>query len=325
MPKGATSSAHGTTSNFVLTLSVSFVLTVGLSIGCGTTKSFTATEQLLVSDAVDSTIAKIDFRPLSGRKAFIDNAYLPSQKGVPNPNPTLVHSEYVSSSIRQQMLAAGVFLCDKREDADLIVEVRMGALGFDGHSVTYGIPASNSISSAASSLSGSPLVPLLPEISFAKKEAKSGAAKVALFAYERQSLQPVWQSGIARSTSTARDTWLLGIGPLQNGTIYDGTRFAGSRVFHGNMGRLVSRADDEPEELVDYKRSRVFTPLTSHEPNPELAKKDGATVSTASATAPSSVTPVSPNATPSATKAPSSLPPVSGSNAQPLAPESKKS
>ncbi len=83
--------------------------------GCGSTKSFTATEQLLVSDAVDTTVSKIDFRPLMGRKVFLDNSYLPTQKGVPNPNPLLVHSEYVSSSLRQQMLAAGVFYAKRRK------------------------------------------------------------------------------------------------------------------------------------------------------------------------------------------------------------------
>lgn len=250
-------------------------LIVGL-VGCGSTKSFTATEQLLVSDAVDSTVAKIDFRPLSGRKVFLDNSFLPTQKGVPNPNPMLVHSEYVTSSLRQQMLAAGVMLCEKKEEADVIVEARMGALGFDAHSVTYGVPASSTLSTAASTLSGSPMIPLIPELSLAKKEAKSGAAKLALFAYERQSLEPVWQSGIARSSSTARDTWLLGVGPLQNGTIYEGTRFAGSRVLGKRMTELVAHADDEPEALVDYKRSQVFTPLSKSESEVATAQNETA-------------------------------------------------
>ncbi len=228
--------------------------------GCGSTKSFTATEQLLVSDAVDTTVSKIDFRPLMGRKVFLDNSYLPTQKGVPNPNPLLVHSEYVSSSLRQQMLAAGVFLCEKKEDAEVIVEARLGALGFDGHSVTYGLPASNSLSTAASTLTGTPIIPLLPELSFAKKEAKSGAAKIALFAYERDTLQPVWQSGISRAASSAKDTWVLGVGPMQSGTVYEGPRFAGSRVFGKTMSRIAQK-DDEPESLVDYKRPQVFTPL----------------------------------------------------------------
>ena len=248
-----------------------------LASGCGTTKSFTATEQLLVSDAVDATVSKIDFRPLAGQRAFLDTTNLPTQKGVPNPNPSLVHSDYVSSSLRQQMLAAGVLLCEKREDADIVVEARLGALGFDGFTVTYGLPASNSLSSAASTLGGSPIIPLLPELSFAKKEAKSGAAKLALFAYERQTLQPVWQSGIAKSSSSAKDTWILGIGPLQQGTVYEGTRFAGGRLLNSSVGKLVDHQDDEPEALVDYKRSQVFSPLPQRSlgsSKVETAKRD---------------------------------------------------
>lgn len=282
--------------------------------GCGTTKSFTATEQLLVSDAVDSTVSKIDFRPLSGHRVFLDNSFLPTQKGVPNPNPSLVHSEYVTSSLRQQMLAAGVMLCEKKEEAEIIVEARMGALGFDGHSVTYGVPASSSLSTAASTLSGSPMIPILPELSFAKKEAKSGAAKLALFAYDRQSLEPIWQSGIARSSSTARDTWVLGVGPLQNGTIYEGTRFAGSRVLGKKATSLVTHEDDEPEALVDYKRSQVFTPLSKTESEVATAQNEAGSqegsasaVTQASATAPSnsqSAAPKSSGADNSTTAAP---------------------
>ncbi len=275
----------------------------GMLLGCGTTKSFTATEQLLVSDAVDSTVSQIDFRPLSGKKIFLDNTFIPSQKGVPNPNPQLVHSEYVSSSLRQQMLAAGVYLCDKREDAEIIVEARLGALGFDGHSVTYGLPASNSLTSAASTLSGAPMIPLLPELSFAKKEAKQGAAKLALFAYERVSLQPVWQSGIARSSSSARDTWVLGMGPLQYGTIYDGARFAGNKITRGPVSRIVHN-DDEPESLVDYKRSQVFTKLDSGKTESATANnptQNGGSVSPAGASAPSGTTP---SATPASATGP---------------------
>ncbi len=311
---------------------------VGLYSGCGTTKSFTATEQLLVSDAVDSTVAKIDFRPLTGKKVFLDNTFVPSQKGVPNPNPQLVHSEYVSSSLRQQMLAAGVYLCEKREEAEIIVEARLGALGFDGHSVTYGLPASSSLSTAASTLSGSPMIPLLPELSLAKKEAKQGAAKIALFAYERVSLQPVWQSGIARASSSARDTWVLGVGPLQYGTIYEGTRFAGSRVIKGPVSRLMHE-DDEPEALVDYKRSQVFSVLnqgsseTATANNPPAAGVTpaggsapaggpAAAATPASATAPATpaqATPAAatpPQGTPAQATAPAAAAPAPGASAR---------
>ncbi|MGN6544671.1 MAG: DUF6655 family protein [Aureliella sp.] len=290
--------------------------------GCGTTKSFTATEQLLVSDAVDATVSKIDFRPLSGHRVFLDNSYLPKQ--ALTPQALLVHSEYVTSSLRQQMLAAGVFLCEKKEEAEVIVEARMGALGFDAHSVTYGIPASNSLSTAASTISGAPPIPLIPELSLAKKEAKSGAAKIALFAYERQTLQPVWQSGIARSTSTARDTWMLGVGPLQNGTIYEGTRFAGSRVLGKRMTKIIDHEADEPEALVDYKRSQVFTPLGKKESKTETASTEGgaatgSSVAPASANAPANAKPAP---APAATPAQASPTPAA---AAPTAPAAKPS
>ncbi|MFO0923282.1 MAG: DUF6655 family protein [Pirellulales bacterium] len=197
------------------------------------TKSYTATDQLLISDAVDATIAKIDFRPLQGKKIFLDTTYLTGAKTVPGiPNPilgsnNLINADYVISSVRQQMIADGCLIEEKKEDADLIAEVRIGALGTDGHSVTYGIPASNMLSTASTVISGTPSIPSFPELSVAKRELKSGAAKVAVFAYDRASHEAIWQSGIEQANSSARDTWVLGVGPLQQGTIYKSARFAG--------------------------------------------------------------------------------------------------
>ncbi len=106
----------------------------GFALGCGTTKSYTATDQLLISDAVDATIAKIDFRPLQGKKIFLDTTYLTGAKTVPGiPNPilgsnNLINADYVISSVRQQMIADGCLIEEKKEDADLIAEVRIGLL-----------------------------------------------------------------------------------------------------------------------------------------------------------------------------------------------------
>jgi hypothetical protein len=102
-------------------------------------------------------------------------------------------------------------------------------LGTDAIEVTYGIPASNALSSAASLL-GSVPVPSIPEISFGKRNAALSTSKVVLFAYHRQTGEPVWQSGTALARSDAKDSWLFGAGPLQRGSIYGGTQFAGSRL-----------------------------------------------------------------------------------------------
>ena len=218
-------------------------------IGCGTTKSYTATEQLLMSDAVDSTISQIDFTPLSDRRVFLDSTYLKTVR-----SPLLVDSDYVLSALRQQMVGHGVRLVDKREEADIIAEARLGALGLDGHSVTYGLPASNILASATSVLGGAS-IPTLPEISLARREAQTGAAKVAVFAYERESLEPYWQSGIARASSNSKDTWVLGVGPFQQGTIYKRTRFAGQILAELGGEQLAQR---ESARFQDYRDEKLF-------------------------------------------------------------------
>ena len=221
------------------------LLALALFPGCGATKSYTATEQLLMSDAVDATVAKLDFRYLANRKVYLDATYLKTVK-----SPLLIDSDYVISSLRQQMLAAGVLLVEGREEADIVAEARMGALGIDGHNIIFGVPASNALSSASSAIAGTPLLPPLPEISFARREAKSGAAKLAVFAYDRTSREPVWQSGVARSTSTAKDMWFMGIGPFQHGTIYDGTQFAGGDI----MGEIAEKGPDPVRDSKSYAK-----------------------------------------------------------------------
>lgn len=174
-------------------------------VGCGTTKSFTATEQLLMSDAVDSTISKMDFRPLSGHKVFLDVTYVSAAgkviPGVPLP-ANLVTSDYIISGLRQQMTAAGCMLVDSRDAAEIICEARCSALGTDGHSVIYGMPANNIFANASNVIPGSPQLPTIPEISVAKREMKSAAAKVSVFAYDRETREPIWQSGIAQAGSS---------------------------------------------------------------------------------------------------------------------------
>ena len=232
-------------------------------VGCGTTTTRTATEQLLMSDAVDQAISQIDFQSLRGQKVFLDTLYLHSVKGV-----GFVNSEYIISSLRQQLTASRCLIQDTRESADIIVEPRVGALGTDGHEVVYGIPQAGSLTSAASMFSNSPL-PALPELSFGKSNAQSGIAKVIVFAYDRESRTPIWQSGIAKAESTSSNTWYLGAGPFQKGTIYEGMRFAGQKlppaphldVMTGE-NLLVNREKNKPlapiAKTIEYGNEYVF-------------------------------------------------------------------
>lgn len=221
--------------------------------GCGNSKSRLATEQLLVSDAVDRTVAQIDFRVLSGQHVYLDTTYLKSIKGV-----GFVNADYVISSLRQQIVAAGCLLEESPEDADFVIEGRLGALGTDDSEVIYGVPSTHAITSAASLLPSVPALPALPEISVARKLDYRGAAKISLFAYHRETRQPVWQSGVILARSTAKDTWVMGAGPFQYGSIYKRTRFAGDPIRIPLVDSLNRSVATRPTPGAPYEQEVVF-------------------------------------------------------------------
>lgn len=243
---------HGTVASLCVVAPLCFV--ASLLTGCGTTRDYQATEQLVLSDAVDRSVSTIDFRPLTGRKVYLDTSYLRSVKG-----PAFVNADYVTSALRQQIIAAGCLMQDSAKDADLIIEARIGTLGADDHRVTYGVPENNVLSGAASVIPNSPAVPALPEIALARREAREGAAKIAAFAYDRETRQAVWQSGISQSSATAKDTWLFGVGPFQSGTIRDETKLAGSRMIRfGRKNDSGSPAKMFDRPPVDYTAETRF-------------------------------------------------------------------
>ncbi len=213
------------------------------TLGCGTTRQSntarTATEQLLISDAVDRTVQQINFNVLAGEAVFFDTSQMNE----------VVDKGYVISCMRQHLLACGCVMKEKKEDATFIIEPRVGVVGTDSNDLMFGIPAF----SVPQVATGSVLPSSVPEIAFAKRRDQMGVAKIAVFAYRRETGEPVWQSGMAMNKSTANDIWLFGAGPFQKGTIYDETRFAG----------FVKKKDDEDEDVaklstVEVEEEAVF-------------------------------------------------------------------
>ena len=213
-------------------------------VGCGTTRTTdsgrTATEQLLISDAIDRAVDSLDLKILAGQKVFVDNSMLGG----------VTDRDYLISSVRQQLLASGVVLKTVRDEADFIVEVRAGAVGTDRNDLLFGVPAFQvpQVLPFAGSVPSA-----IPEIPFAKRSQQRGVAKIALFAYEQSTGEPVWQSGLAMQQSTSSDIWIFGTGPFQKGTIHDGTKLAGSEL----TNPLVHN-DDEDTKPVAIATPAVF-------------------------------------------------------------------
>ena len=179
-------------------------LVLGVAAGCGSTRvtntQRTATEQLLVSNAIDQSVSQLDFRALAGKPVFFDPQYLAA-----GPD----HG-YVVSSLRQQLLACGCLLQETRASATYVVEARTGGVGTDQYSVLFGVPQMN----VPSVMPGQPS--LIPEIPLAKKTDQEGVAKIAVFAYNRRTGQPLWQSGVVQANST--EYWSVPIPPERAST-----------------------------------------------------------------------------------------------------------
>ncbi|MDR2440297.1 MAG: hypothetical protein LBE12_13135 [Planctomycetaceae bacterium] len=188
--------------------------------GCGTTKwsdtGRTGTEQLLISNAIDNAVGKIDFTPIGDKYVFLKTDAINEATDY----------KYLAMALRQQMAACGGVICDKEEDADYIVEIRVGAIGTDRDDMLIGVPALTFPSIPGTGFTAG----TIPEIPFIKRTKQRGIAKIAVFAYNKRTGRPLWASGNKQSESQARNLWFAGTGPLTRGTIYDETTFAGHRV-----------------------------------------------------------------------------------------------
>jgi len=171
--------------------------------GCGTTKSSgtarTGTEQLLLTNAWDDALRKVDFRPLAGVPVYLDTQSV-----------TAVDQGWVVSSLRQAMLSQGVLLRTKAEQAQWVVEARVGAYGTDEHNWLLGIQQTT-IPTVVPGVPGG----TIPEIPIAKKQQQQAVAKLALFAYDRASGQMVWNSATKISKSATKHRPSLPIAPIR--------------------------------------------------------------------------------------------------------------
>ena len=152
--------------------------------GCGTTKvsgtSRTATEQLLLTNAWDDALKQVDFRPLAGVPVYLDEKYLDGS----------LDKGWLISSVRQALLAQGVLLRAKPEQAQWIVEARVGVYGTNNYDWLFGVQQTTIPATITGLPSGT-----IPEIPLAKKSNQQGVVKLALYAYDRASGQVTWNSG----------------------------------------------------------------------------------------------------------------------------------
>lgn len=173
---------------------------VGL-VGCTSAKSSntarTGTEQLLISNAVDQAINKVDFDAFQGHKVFLDDKYL---EGVDKP--------YLIATLRHRILNSGGRVAADAKDSDIVLEMRSGGIGTDTSETFYGFPEVVI-----------PGMVTLPELKFVTRNAQRGTAKLGFVAYDPKTAENLGHGGVAIATSDQNNWNMLGLGPFKTGTL----------------------------------------------------------------------------------------------------------
>ena len=208
--------------------------------GCGTTKwsdtTRTATEQMLLSNAMDQAVGLMNLSAVFNKSVWIDS----------EPISTATDYRYFVSAVRQHLLANGAKVVEKKDDADYVAELRAGTVGTDRNDLMVGVP-SFSVPTGWSSdyLQGTTAI---PEIAFYKRTDQQAVVKVAIFVYNRKTNAPLLQSGNIQTKSQIRARWILGTGPITSGDICKGTELAGTKI------------NPTIAQMIDFESDKTLAP-----------------------------------------------------------------
>jgi hypothetical protein len=142
-----------------------------------TNPSRSATEQLLISTAMDRAMTNGNLIVFNGKRVFVDPTYFASYD-----------QQYALGEIRDVLNSAGALLANNITNSDIVVEARSGALSVDASSTLFGIPAMGLPVPLSGALS-------IPEVAFYKSVKQKSIGKIALLAYDTKSGRHYYSSG----------------------------------------------------------------------------------------------------------------------------------
>ena len=148
----------------------------GCSVERATSPARTATEELLISSAADRAAEKLAEQVPTNIKVLLGTTSVAS-----------VDERYATAAIRDRLLRRGVILVDEKSSADLVVEVRTGALSTDERSVYVGTPPIQLPAVPGVATTGIPL----PSLSVFKRSETKATAKFEAIGYDAKTGQLV--------------------------------------------------------------------------------------------------------------------------------------
>ncbi len=158
--------------------------------GCATIRvtdpAQTATEQYLMSVAATKAVDQLSAEALRDRSVYVDSTYLTAAT-----QPSAIHS-YMLGELRAKLLLSGVRLVDRRDQAQIILEVRSQASSVDRLEYLLGLPAFYA-PGGTSATEG--IAVATPELAIYKNTRQSGYASIAFVAYWAKTGELVASSG----------------------------------------------------------------------------------------------------------------------------------
>ena len=197
---------------------LSLLLLSLLAGGCSTIRTTdpprTATEQFLLTGAAASAVEQVSADTLRDRIVYIDTTYLTTSW------QTAPELSFLIGEFRAKLLEGGARLADKREEAQIVLEIRTGGVGVDRLEFLLGIPSVALPSAAGGGASAGGTSPLLtPELAILKSTRQYSFASVAFVAYWADTGELLTSSGPFVGRRYREDWWILGTGPRTVGDV----------------------------------------------------------------------------------------------------------
>ncbi|MFV0443374.1 MAG: DUF6655 family protein [Planctomycetaceae bacterium] len=208
-------------------------LFVAVMSGCTSTSTTntarTATEQLLISNAVDRALDKVSFTPFAGSAVFLEEKYLDG-----------VDTKYLVASTRHRLLHSGARIVDKADDADVVLELRSGGVGTASSDSYIGTPKI-----------GLPGMLTIPEVRLVERKRQLGSAKIGMVAFDSKSKQILGGGGVTLDQSDDANWFVMGVGPWQSGSLRD-------EVSERTSGQAASKRQSLPTAVAFHGVDRAM-------------------------------------------------------------------
>jgi hypothetical protein len=176
----------------------------------------TADQEFLLTEAATRAVAQLSLDALRGRSVFLvseyafatsrpfDESFLTNQVLAPQ-----FERAFLVGELRARLLKVGARLANTRNDADVILELRTGALAINRIDFLLGIPALAVAGTNSNTLNS--LAVATPDLSIFKNTKQDGYGSIAIVAYWRNTGDVLVNSGPFTSHSFRYDYFLFGV------------------------------------------------------------------------------------------------------------------